>query len=98
MLRTCSYYFPSRLSRMAESGRSIFRSAGRLARRRPKATVLVMTLLALAGAGLGFYLFALHKWHAAQLAVEHERTVEARSHLDFCLMVWPRSIPLHLLA
>jgi tetratricopeptide (TPR) repeat protein len=57
-----------------------------------------MTLLALAGAGLGFYLFALHKWHAAQLAVEHERTVEARSHLDFCLMVWPRSIPLHLLA
>jgi tetratricopeptide (TPR) repeat protein len=54
--------------------------------------------LALAGVGGGLYAYALHQWHAAQAAVKAGRLAEAQRSLDFCLLIWPRSVPVHILA
>jgi predicted Zn-dependent protease len=76
----------------------MWRSLGRVARRRPRTVALVLALSLLAGIPLGLYGYALHQWRAAQTDLEEERPAAAREHLAFCLKVWPRSFPVHLLA
>jgi tetratricopeptide (TPR) repeat protein len=63
-----------------------------------KTTALALTLLVLAGTGAGFYVYTLRQWHAAQAAVKANRPEEAQSRLEVCLLVWPRSVEVHLLA
>jgi tetratricopeptide (TPR) repeat protein len=72
--------------------------AGRAVRRRPRAAAVVLALLALAGAAAGGYAYALRQWHAAEAAVKDGRLEEAQRSLDLCLLVWPRSARVHLLA
>lgn len=69
------------------SGKGAFRFPVRLA-----------VFLALLAAAVGSYVYALQQWQAAQTAVKEERLDEAQRRLDFCLLVWPRSISVHLLA
>jgi tetratricopeptide (TPR) repeat protein len=75
----------------------MFRFLGKLIRRRPGIVVLFLLLVA-AGAVGGVYVYARQQWEAAQLALKEERSEEARRRLRICLMVWPRSIPVHILA
>jgi tetratricopeptide (TPR) repeat protein len=75
-----------------------FALAGRVARRRPRLTALAVVLLLLAGAAVGLPWYALHQWHLAETAVKEGRQDDARRSLDVCLWVWPRSVPVHLLA
>jgi len=63
-----------------------------------KTASFVLILLVLAGSVTGYYVYALHQWHAAQAAVKARRLDEAQSRLDTCLIVWPRSVHVHLLA
>jgi tetratricopeptide (TPR) repeat protein len=72
--------------------------AGKAFRRRPKTTAVALALFVLAGAGAGFYAYALRQWDAAQAAVKDNRAEDAQGSLDLCLWVWPRSIPVHVLA
>jgi tetratricopeptide (TPR) repeat protein len=58
----------------------------------------VLILLVLSATGAGLYGYALYQWQAAQAAVKADRMDEAQQRLDFCLTLWPRSIPVHLLA
>ena len=67
-------------------------------RRRPRTTALVLALLVLSATPVGLYAYAQHQWHAAQAAVKAGRLDEAQRSLDCCLLLWPRSIPVHLLA
>ncbi len=46
----------------------------------------------------GGYAYALRQWHGAQADMRARRPGDARAKLDFCLHVWPRSIPVQLLA
>jgi predicted Zn-dependent protease len=71
---------------------------GRVIRRRPWTTCLVLTFLLLAGTAAGLYGYALHEWHAARRALAEDRTRDARASLDFCLRVWPRSPEVLVLA
>src|SRR5262245_33727874 len=66
--------------------------------RRSRTTALVVALLLLAATGAGLYAYALRQWHAAEAAVKEGRIAEARSCLPLCLFLWPRSVPVHLLA
>src|SRR5437016_8161754 len=70
-----------------------------VARAHPKATALFLLLVLVAPTGSfgGWYAFALHQWHAAQEALQEDRLPEARSRLEYCLTVWPSSVPVHLL-
>jgi tetratricopeptide (TPR) repeat protein len=68
------------------------------ARQRPKAARLALALLFFAGAGAGVYGYALYQWRAAQRALQGGRAAEAHNRLKTCLVVWPRSVPVHLLA
>ena len=72
---------------------------GKVVRDHSKAILLGLALLLIvvAGTGVGFYLYALHQWHAAELAVKEGRPSEALRSLDLCLLVWPQSVPVHLL-
>jgi tetratricopeptide (TPR) repeat protein len=54
--------------------------------------------LILVGAGIGFYGYALAQWHIAQAAEKDGRLKEAQNALDLCLVVWPQSLDVHLLA
>jgi tetratricopeptide (TPR) repeat protein len=72
--------------------------AGKAARRRPRTTAVVVGLVALAAAAGGFYAYALRQWDVAQAAVKDNRPDDAQSSLDLCLLVWPRSVPVHVLA
>jgi predicted Zn-dependent protease len=76
----------------------MLQSLGKVVRRRPKTTALVLALLVLAGTAVGLYAYALRQWHTAQAAVKNGRPADARPGLDLCLAVWPRSVPVHLLA
>jgi tetratricopeptide (TPR) repeat protein len=58
----------------------------------------VLALLMLVGTGVGLYVYALVQWQAAQAAVNANQLDEAQRSLDICLFLWPRSIPVHLLA
>src|SRR5579875_1188325 len=57
-----------------------------------------LLLLLLLGTAAGGYGYALRQWQAAQIALEEGHLPEASSHLQFCLLVWPRSVAVHLLA
>jgi len=72
--------------------------AGQAARRRPRTTAAVTIVLVLAAAAGGFYVYALRQWDAAQAAVKDNRAEDAQGSLDVCLLVWPRSVPVHVLA
>jgi len=63
-----------------------------------KTASVVLIVLVLAGSGTGYYVYALRQWHAAQAAVKAQRLEEAQSRLEVCLLVWPRSVDVHLLA
>lgn len=54
--------------------------------------------LLLVSAAIGLYAYALHQWQAAQVALKEGQVTEARSRLKICLLVWPRSVPVQLLA
>ncbi len=82
-------------------GRSALRAVAvvwQTARAHPRVTCLALPLMILAGAGAGFYWYALHEWHLAREAVKEGRLAEAQGPIDFCLRVWPRSVPVHRLA
>jgi tetratricopeptide (TPR) repeat protein len=76
----------------------MLRSLAARVRRRPKTTILLLTFVLLTGTGVGLYVYCLRQWEAAQVAVKKGRLEEAQRHLDLCLRVWPRSVPVHLLA
>jgi len=82
---------------IGKRGIQMLRNLGRVIRTHPK-KVLVLTLTVFFGTLVGFYGYALHQWHSAQEAVKQGRTNEARQRLDFCLLVWPKSTEVHLLA
>jgi tetratricopeptide (TPR) repeat protein len=73
-------------------------SPSKIIRNHPKTMSLAFAFLVLVAASAGLYVYALHQWDAAQSAVKEGRTAEARASLDLCLMIWPRSVPVHLLA
>jgi tetratricopeptide (TPR) repeat protein len=75
----------------------MIRQLGMLLRVRLKTTILVLVVV-LVGIGGGGYVYALHQWHAAQQALQENRLDDARSSLRVCLFVWPRSVPVHILA
>jgi tetratricopeptide (TPR) repeat protein len=75
----------------------MIRRLGMLLRVRLKTTILVLAVV-LVGIVAGGYLYALHQWHAAQRALQENRLDEARARLRVCLFVWPRSVPVHILA
>jgi tetratricopeptide (TPR) repeat protein len=60
--------------------------------------VLPLALLLLAAIGAAGYAYASHQWQVAQSAVNEGQWPEAQRSLNFCLLLWPRSIPVHLLA
>lgn len=60
--------------------------------------ILLLVLLLLAGTGVVVYAYGWHQWQAAQKAVKEGQLEEAQHSLDYCLLLWPRSIPVHLLA
>jgi Tfp pilus assembly protein PilF len=60
--------------------------------------LVLLLFLLLAGTGGGFYVYCLWQWQAAHTALNEDRQDEARSRLELCLKVWPRSVPVHLLA
>jgi tetratricopeptide (TPR) repeat protein len=62
-----------------------------------RATLAVLALLVV-GVAAALPWYAFRQWHAAQSAVKAERLDDARRSLDVCLLVWPRSVPVHLLA
>src|SRR5262245_526670 len=76
----------------------MFRSVGKLVLARPRAFAAVAFLVLVTGAAGGGYGYALRQWHAAERALKEGRDAEARGHLRLCLRVWPRSVPVHLLA
>lgn len=78
--------------------RRLLAAAGTVTRRRARAMILLVFLLVLAGAGGGLYLYALNQWQAAQAAEKAGRLDEAQRSLELCLTLWPRSIPVRLLA
>jgi tetratricopeptide (TPR) repeat protein len=78
--------------------RALLSHGGTVARRRPFITALAIIFLLVAGAIAGFYAYAHHKWHAAQVAVKENRLAEAHADLDVCLFFWPRDVEVRLLA
>jgi Tfp pilus assembly protein PilF len=67
-------------------------------RRRPVTAALCFLLLLAGGAGAAVYGYALRQWSLAQKAIQEDRAAEAQSRLRFCLLIWPRSVLVHLLA
>jgi tetratricopeptide (TPR) repeat protein len=76
----------------------MLRSLGKLLCNHPKTTALVLALVVLVGTGAGLYAYTLHQWDAARRAVKVGRPAKARASLDLCLLIWPRSVPVQLLA
>ena len=67
-------------------------------RPRFRTAALCLVLLVLVGAAGGGYAYALGQWKAAQEAVNAGRPSDARHGLRVSLLVWPRSVAVHLLA
>ncbi len=76
---------------------SLPRCLGRAIRRHP-AAALGLLLVLLAGMAAGLYVHALRQWQAAQAALKDGRPGDARRSLEVCLLLWPRSVPVHVLA
>lgn len=77
---------------------SALRNAASFMGRKRSRLLPFVALVLLAAAGAGFYGYALHRWDAAQKAVKEKHYDEAQRDLKLCLLVWPRSVPVHLLA
>lgn len=60
--------------------------------------ILLLVLLLLAGTGVASYAYGWHQWQAARKAVKEGEFEEAQRCLNCCLLLWPRSIPVHVLA
>jgi tetratricopeptide (TPR) repeat protein len=60
--------------------------------------ILVPALLIPAAVLAGLYAYGLHEWHAADRALDDNKGEEAAHHLEFCLKIWPRSVPVQVLA
>lgn len=60
--------------------------------------LLPLALLLFVALSVGTYIYGLHQWGAAQKAVHEGRLEEAQGSLKVCLFLWPRSVPVHLLA
>ncbi|MHB1422489.1 MAG: tetratricopeptide repeat protein [Gemmataceae bacterium] len=86
-----------RWSRAADSHPTLPSVADKMMRERYRIAPL-LGLLLVAGLGIGAYAYAEYQWREAQKAAKEEHLEEAQRHVDFCLMVWPRSVPVHLLA
>jgi tetratricopeptide (TPR) repeat protein len=69
----------------------------RAAWRHPRRTLLAAAIVVIA-AVFGALGYAQREWRLAHAALDAERPEEARSRLDVCLAVWPRSAPVHLAA
>jgi tetratricopeptide (TPR) repeat protein len=89
---------PARPAVRAAPALGLLALPGRAFRRRPRTTLLALALAVLAGAAGAFYLYALGQWHAAQAAVKEGHLADVRGRLELCLTLWPRSVPVHLLA
>jgi tetratricopeptide (TPR) repeat protein len=76
----------------------MWRSLTKAVRNRPGTTAVGLALLLLGGTAGGFYAHALRQWQAAEAAVKKGHPDGARSGIDLGLTVWPRSVPVHLLA
>ena len=70
---------------------------GRVARRRPRTTLLVVAVFLVTGVS-GFYGYAVWEWRAAVAAVRDGRPADARKKLAICLSVWPKDPNVHRLA
>jgi type IV pilus assembly protein PilF len=66
--------------------------------RRRRLIFLILIPCLLGASAIGFYCYAVYQWRLTQKAVKEDRLAEAQHGLDLCLFVWPRSIPVHLLA
>jgi tetratricopeptide (TPR) repeat protein len=73
------------------------RSLVNLVRRRPGTTILIV-VLALVGTCAGLYGWALWQWRQARRDLQARRVEDAQRRLSYCLLVWPRSVPVHILA
>jgi type IV pilus assembly protein PilF len=71
---------------------------GAVARRHPVATIVLLLLVLPGAAAGGLYAYAIHQWHTAQAALKESRAADAQPRLDFCLSIWPHSIPVRILA
>jgi tetratricopeptide (TPR) repeat protein len=89
---------PENVTRLRPTARRVLGRAGQAMRRRPKTTAVVLVVILLASATGGFYAYALRQWDRAQAAIKNNRAEDAQGSLDLCLLVWPRSIPVHVLA
>src|SRR5262249_32260718 len=77
----------------------MLRRTSSLRRRRPRTAALVLALVAFVlGAVWAGYGVAFLQWKDARQAVKENRPADAKRSLDFCLIVWPRSTSVHLLA
>jgi type IV pilus assembly protein PilF len=74
------------------------RSLASVVRRRPKTTILIVALVVLAGTPAAGYGWALWQWRQARADLAQGRSREAQRRLDFCLFVWPHSVPVRILA
>jgi tetratricopeptide (TPR) repeat protein len=68
----------------------------KMVRRRRWRTVSLLILFL--GAAAGLYAYALHQWQAAQSALQRGQVSEAHDRLKLCLLIWPRSPAVQLLA
>jgi tetratricopeptide (TPR) repeat protein len=88
-IRNCSFLIAP-ISALLSFARDSGRKRSRL--------VPLLALLILAGTAAFAYIYGSYRWQAAQDAVKTGRLEEAKRDLDLCLLVWPRSVPVHLLA
>lgn len=69
----------------------------RLAARRPILTGLVVVFILTATLFAGWW-YAVSRWEKAQTALKEDRVREAREAAQFCLLIWPYSPEVHMLA
>jgi tetratricopeptide (TPR) repeat protein len=75
-----------------------FQTLLRLSRRHPRTSLVTGLLLCVIGTAAGVHCWALHRFHAAEQALQTHHLEEAQQHLQFYLSIWPRSLDANLLA
>jgi tetratricopeptide (TPR) repeat protein len=71
--------------------------AVRSARRRPRLTAIVFAVLILIGTATAGHFYLTHRLESARKALKEGRADDAQNDLVWCLRVWPRSVPVHVL-